>query len=66
MQYPDGIIADQIGSDPVGNYLQLYEADAPENVFDPSLGEDRLPLDAGPEFAGRHFARLLAKVEPRR
>ena len=56
----------QIGPDPVGNYMNLYEADAPENLFDPSLGEDRLPLKAGQEFAGRHFARLLLKAEPRR
>jgi hypothetical protein len=56
----------QIGPDPVGNYMNLYEADAPENLFDPSLNEDRLPLKAGQEFAGRHFARLLLKAEPRR
>ena len=56
----------QIGSDPVGKYMQLYELDAPENLFDPSLGEYRLPLNAGQEFAGRHFARLLLKAEPRR
>ena len=56
----------QIGPDPVGKYMNLYEADAPENLFDPSLGEDRLPLKAGQEFAGRHFARLLLKAEPRR
>jgi hypothetical protein len=58
--------AAQIGPDPVGNYMNLYELDAPENLFDPSLGEDRLPLAAGQEFAGRHFARLLLKAEPRR
>jgi hypothetical protein len=56
----------QIGPDPAGNYMDLYEADAPENLFDPSLGEDRLPFNAGQEFAGRHFARLLRKAEPRR
>ncbi|MGZ8156780.1 MAG: hypothetical protein ACXWUK_15920 [Burkholderiales bacterium] len=56
----------QIGSDPVGNYINLYEVDAPENLFDPSLGEDRLPMQAGQDFAGRHFARLLLKAEPRR
>jgi hypothetical protein len=56
----------QIGPDPVGKYLQLYELDAPENLFDPSLNEERLPLNAGQEFAGRHFARLLLKAEPRR
>ena len=55
----------QIGPDPVGNYMQLYEVDAPENLFDPSLGEERLPLKAGQELAGRHFARLLLKAEPR-
>jgi hypothetical protein len=54
----------QIGPDPVGKYMNLYEADAPENLFDPSLGEERLPLKAGQEFAGRHFARLLLKAEP--
>ena len=58
--------AAQIGPDPVGKYMELYEADAPENLFDPSLGEDRVPLKAGQEFAGRHFARLLLKAEPRR
>ena len=31
-----------------------------------SLGEERLPFEAGQEFAGRHFARLLLKAEPRR
>ena len=56
----------QIGPDPAGNHMNLYELDAPENLFDPSLGEDRLPLKAGQEFAGRHFARLLLKAEPRR
>jgi hypothetical protein len=50
----------------MGKYMYLYEADAPENVFDPSLGEERLPLEAGQEFAGRHFARLLLKAEPQR
>jgi hypothetical protein len=55
----------QIGPDPVGKHMNLYEVDAPENLFDPSLG-DRLPLNAGQEFAGRHFARLLLKAEPRR
>src|SRR5262245_36604348 len=51
--------AAQIGPDPAGKYMQLYEADAPENLYDPSLREDRLPLKAGQAFAGRHFARLL-------
>jgi hypothetical protein len=55
----------QIGPNPVGNYINMYEVDAPENLFDPSLGEERLPLKAGQEFAGRHFARLLLKAEPR-
>lgn len=54
----------QIGADPVGKYMHLIEADAPENLFDPSIGEDRIPLNAGQEFAGRHFARLLLKAEP--
>jgi hypothetical protein len=58
--------AAQIGADPVGKYMNLYEVDAPENIFDPSLGEDRLPLEAGQEFGGRHFARLLRKAEPQR
>lgn len=58
--------AAQIGPDPIGNYMNLYEADAAENLFDPSLGEDRLPLEAGQKFAGRHFARLLLKAEPQR
>lgn len=54
----------QIGADPAGTFLLLYEIDAPENLYDPSLGEDRIPLAAGQEFAGRHFARLLLKAEP--
>ena len=56
----------QIGPDPIGTHMHLFEADAPENLFDPSLGVDRLPLRAGQEFAGRHFARLLLKAEPQR
>ena len=56
----------QIGPDPAGNCMFLYEVDGPENLFDTSLGEDRVPLNAGQEFAGRHFARLLLKAEPRR
>jgi len=56
----------QIGADPVGKYMNMFEIDAPENLFDPSLGEDRLPLKAGQEFAGRHFTRLLLKAEPQR
>ena len=55
----------QIGPDPAGNYMNLFEVDAPENLFDTSLGEERLPLSAGQESAGRHFARLLLKAEPR-
>lgn len=55
----------QIAGDPTGQYLLLYEIDAPENLYDPSLDEDRLPLNAGQTFAGRHFARLLLKAEPR-
>ena len=58
--------AAQIGPNPVGKFMTLYEIDAPENLFDPSLGEDRLPLEAGQELAGRHFARLLLKAEPQR
>jgi hypothetical protein len=57
--------AAQIGADPVGKYMNLYEVDAPENIFDPSLGEDRLPPKPGEAFAGRHFAQLLLKAEPR-
>ncbi len=58
--------AAQVGADPAGNYMSLYELDAPENLFDPSLGKDRVPLDAGQQFVGRHFARLLFKAEPQR
>ncbi len=54
----------QIGVDPAARYMNLLELDAPENLFDPSLNEDRLPLNAGQEFAGRHFTRLLLKAEP--
>jgi hypothetical protein len=57
--------AAQIGPDPVGRYMSVYEVDAPENLFDPSLGEDRLPFTAAHAFAGRHFAQLLLKAEPR-
>jgi hypothetical protein len=56
----------QIGPDPAGSYMNLYEVDAPENLFDPGLGEERLPFSARQAFAGRHFARLLLKAEPRR
>ena len=58
--------AAQIANDPAGNYMNLYEIDAPENLYDPSLGEERLLPQAGQSFAGRHFARLLLKAEPRR
>jgi hypothetical protein len=58
--------AAQIGADPAGKYLNMYEIDAPENLFDPSLGEERLPLKARQDFVGRHFARLLLKAEPQR
>ncbi len=56
--------AAQIANDPAGKYMNLYEIDAPENLYDPSLGEERLPLQAGQSCAGRHFARLLLKAEP--
>jgi hypothetical protein len=58
--------AAQIGPNPIGHYMNLYEIDAPENLFDPSLGEDRVPFEAPHEFAGRHFARILLRAEPRR
>jgi hypothetical protein len=54
----------QIAADPTGQFMLLYEIDAPANHYDPSLDEDRLPLRAGQQFAGRHFARLLLKCEP--
>lgn len=54
----------QIGPDPLGNFMNMFELDGPENLFDPSLGEYRAPLKAGQTFAGRHFARLLKKAEP--
>ena len=57
--------AAQIGPDPAGKFMLMYEVDAPENLFDPSLGEERIVLEAGQEFAGRHFAKLLLKAEPR-
>jgi hypothetical protein len=63
-QLQHAVHAAQIGPDPVGVYMFLFEVDAPENLFDPSLGEERLALKAGQEFAGRHFARLLLKAEP--
>lgn len=55
----------QIGANPAGDYLMLYELDAPENLFDPSLDQERLPFAAGTS-AGRHFARLLKTAQPRR
>lgn len=55
----------QIGANPAGNYLMLYELDAPEILFDPSLNRERLPCAAG-EPAGRHFAHLLKTAQPRR
>ena len=58
--------AAQIGADPAGKYMLMYEVDAPENVFDPSLGEERMAMQAGQESSGRHFARLLLKAEPRK
>ncbi len=58
--------AGQIASDPAGHYMNLVELDAPENLFDPSLGEERMPLKAGQETVGRHFAQLLLKAEPQR
>ncbi|MBM3341115.1 MAG: hypothetical protein FJY56_03235 [Betaproteobacteria bacterium] len=57
----------QIGADPAGDVLMLYELDAPENLFDPSLNQERMPFNAGANtFAARHFAHLLRKAEPRR
>jgi len=56
--------AGQIAADPVGNYMNLFELDAPENLFDPSLGEERMPLQAGQQNVGRHFTQLLLKAEP--
>ena len=58
--------AAQIGKDPAGMYMSLFELDAPENLFDPSLGQDRITLEAGQTFAGRHFARVLLQAEPSR
>jgi len=54
----------QIGPDPVGHYMNLFEIDAPENLFDPSLGEERVPFQTSHAFAGRHFAHTLLKAEP--
>jgi len=54
----------QIGPDPVGHYMNLFEIDAPENLFDPSLGEERVPFQTSHAFAGRHFAHILLKAEP--
>ena len=56
--------AAQIGPDPVGRYMNLFEIDAPENLFDPSLGEERVPFQTSHAFAGRHFAHILLKAEP--
>ena len=56
--------AGQIAGDPVGNYMNLFEIDAPENLFDPSLLAERMPLQAGQQNVGRHFTRLLLKADP--
>ena len=58
--------AGQIAGDPVGNHMNLFEIDAPENLFDPSLGAERMPLHAGQQNVGRHFTRLLQKADPQR
>jgi hypothetical protein len=55
--------AAQIGKDPNGTCMNLFELDAPENLFDPSLGRDRIEW-APQALVGRHFARLLLKAEP--
>ena len=52
--------AGQIGPDPVGQYLMMYELDAPENLFDPSLGQERLPQKDGQAAAGRLRAAARA------
>jgi hypothetical protein len=50
----------QILENPAGNYMTMFEIDAPENIFDPSLNADRIIWEGkyAPEFAGRHFAKL--------
>jgi len=58
----------QIGPNPVGRYMTVYEVDAPENVFDPSLGAERLPWrsakwDVQAASLARHFSRLLLAVK---
>jgi len=54
----------QIGADPVGRYMAVYEVDAPENIFDPSLGAERLPWESDrwgqqTKSVQRHFASML-------
>jgi hypothetical protein len=54
----------QVDKDPVAKHMLVFEIDAPENIFDPSLGEDRIKWSgkaagvAAP-MVGRHFSHLL-------
>lgn len=57
----------QVDKDPVARHMAMFEIDAPESIFDPSLGQDRLSWPgkaAGVEapLVGRHFAHLLLMV----
>lgn len=57
----------QIGPAPAGKYMAVYEVDAPENIFDPSLGAERMPWESkawGQQTVSvqRHFAALILAV----
>jgi hypothetical protein len=54
----------QVAGAPAAPTMLLFEVDAPENIFDPSLGEDRIAWNskagsADASLVGRHFAHLL-------
>ncbi len=50
--------SNQVAGAPAANAMVLLEVDAPENIFDPSLAEDRVVWQGSP-LVGRHFAHLL-------
>lgn len=58
----------QVDKDPAARHIALFEVDAPENLFDPSLNADRVawPGKAAGKPAplvARHFSHLLLTVD---
>jgi len=58
----------QVDKDPAAKHIALFEIDAPENIFDPSLNADRVawPGKAGGKtvpLVARHFSHLLLTVD---